>query len=197
MESKYFFESDKVKDFDSFFFLNVKAVWSKRKLTLLFHKKKRNLFLNYHSTEWKKEKYKRKLQQQKMSATVLYLSPESPKPWEYINNYNSKGIEPSNYYHPFRHMFCCVQMQSIYKWFNDYYYCVKCRSNARHACNEMYLIRRKSIFVQNDCSCDLWAVNKLSSVNTHERNIHICIITNTDFFFKSWLSQTHQDKIQK
>lgn len=31
-----------------------------------------------------------------MSATVLYLSPESPKPWKWINNnFSTKGIEPT------------------------------------------------------------------------------------------------------
>lgn len=49
--------------------------------------------------KWTKIKRKKIVKEKKMSATVLYLSPESPKPWEYINNYNSKGIEPSN--HPF------------------------------------------------------------------------------------------------
>ena len=46
-----------------------------------------------------------------MSATVLYLSPESPKPWEFINNYNSKGIEPSNHFFHLHstHASCAVE----------------------------------------------------------------------------------------
>lgn len=56
----------------------------------------------------------------------------------------------------------------------------------------MYLIRRKSIFAPSDCSGDLWAVNKLSSVNSHERKSS----SNYECGFWVFLSQSAQDKIK-
>lgn len=68
-------------------------VQSKRKSTLLdyYYQKRRKIVclcvLIFKC--WTNVKYN-------MSATVLYLSPESPKPWEWINNnFSTKGIEPN------------------------------------------------------------------------------------------------------